>query len=120
LSSLCIPFSSLQPVLDAVTGRSQATGARSSDPAAVRSALGRRLDGAAVPVSVRFKEVTLSSAEIVDLRPGDVLPLNHPVDEPLTVSIAGVERFTAVPGRRGKRLACVVVDHKSQPDQPHA
>lgn len=116
IGTLCIPFASLQPVLDEVTGRSQANGPHPSDPAAVRAALGRRLDGAPAELSVRFKEVTLSSAEIVDLRPGDVLPLNHSVDEPLTVSVAGVERFTAVPGRRGKRLACVVVERMSSPD----
>lgn len=119
-ATLCIPFSSLQPVLNDVTGRALAAGALPSDPAAVRSALRQRLDGARVPVSVCFKEVTLSSAEIVDIRPGDVLPLNHPVDEPLAVSVAGVDRFTAVPGRRGKRLACVVVERTSQPDQTPA
>jgi flagellar motor switch protein FliM len=120
MATLCIPFASLQPVLDELTGKSLAKGPQPTDPGAVRTALGARLDTAPAPVTVRFKEVTLSSNEIVDLRPGDVLPLHHPVDEPLTVSVAGVERFTAVPGRRGKRLACVVVERKSQPDQTFA
>jgi flagellar motor switch protein FliM len=47
-------------------------------------------------------------SDIVDLRPGDVLPLDHRVDAPLEVSVGGVPRFAARPGRRGKRLACVI------------
>lgn len=109
-ATLCIPFSSLQPVLDEVTGNALLGGWASGDPAGVANALATRLDGAPMPVSVRFDEVTLSSGQIVDLRPGDVLPLHHPVGAPLTVSVNGVPRFSAMSGRRGARLACLIVD----------
>lgn len=116
-ASLCIPFSSLQPVLDEVGERAGADAQTGVDAAGVRSALSDRLGGARVPVSIRFAEITLSSAEIVELRAGDVIPLHHPVESPLTVSVDGVDRFTAVPGRRGQRMACVVVE-RTEPDQP--
>lgn len=109
-ATLCIPFSSLQPVLDEVTGNALLGGWAAGDPAGVANALATRLDAAPLPVSVRFDEVSLSSGQIVDLRPGDVLPLHHPVGAPLTVSVAGVPRFSAMSGRRGARLACLIVD----------
>jgi flagellar motor switch protein FliM len=119
-ATLCIPFTALQPVLDEVTGNAMLAGRVAADATAVRRALAERLDAAPLPVSVQFGPVTLSLAEIVDLRPGDVLPLAHPVDAPLDVSVAGVRRFSARPGRRGKRLACVVtaVDSDNAPNLP--
>jgi flagellar motor switch protein FliM len=109
-ATLCIPFASLQSVLDQLTGNGLMAGQAESDPVAVERALTGRLDETAVDVSVRFNEVVLPSAEIVDLRPGDVLPLAHHVDKPLTVTVAGVPRLAGVAGRRGKRLACLIVD----------
>ena len=114
-ATLCIPFSSLQPVLDEVAGNALLGGWASGDPAGVANAVATRLDGAPLPVSVRFDEVTMQSRQIVDLRPGDVLPLQHPVGSPLTVSVAGVPRFSGMSGRRGVRLACLIVD----PNEDH-
>jgi flagellar motor switch protein FliM len=63
-----------------------------------------------VEVSVRFGSVTLTSAEIVGLREGDVLPLHHRVEEPLTLTAVGQPMLRATPGKRGKRLAVMIVD----------
>jgi flagellar motor switch protein FliM len=107
-ATLCIPFSALQPVLDEVTGNSLLTGRVEADAESVRDALAGRMGVAPVTVSVSFPPVVLALSDIVDLRPGDVLPLDHRVDAPLEVSVGGVPRFAARPGRRGKRLACVI------------
>ncbi|HLJ09395.1 MAG TPA: flagellar motor switch protein FliM [Acidimicrobiia bacterium] len=107
-ATLCIPFAALQPVLDEVTGNSLLAGRVESDTDSVRDALASRMGAAPVTVSVTFRPVALPLADIVDLRPGDVLPLDHPVSLPLEVTVGGVPRFEAHPGRRGKRLACVI------------
>jgi flagellar motor switch protein FliM len=107
-ATLCVPFTSLQPVLDEVAANSLLAGRVEADADAVRESLATRMGAAPVTVSVSFPPVTLALSDIVDLRPGDVLPLEHPVDAPLEVSIGGLARFTARPGRRGKRLACVI------------
>ncbi|MDQ1567856.1 MAG: flagellar motor switch protein FliM [Actinomycetota bacterium] len=107
-ATLCIPFSALQPVLDEVMGNSLLAGRIEADAGSVRDALAGRMGSAPVTVSVSFPPVALALADIVDLRPGDVLPLDHSVDAPLEVSVGGVPRFAARPGRRGKRLACVI------------
>jgi flagellar motor switch protein FliM len=107
-ATLCIPFAALQPVLDEVTGNSLLTGRVEADADSVRNALAGRMGAAPVTVSVNFQPVVLPLSDIVDLQPGDVLPLDHRVDAPLEVSVGGVARFAARPGRRGKRLACVI------------
>jgi len=44
-----------------------------------------------------------------------VLPLRHRVDEPLTVSAAGVPYLYAMPGKKGKRLAVLITDPTRNP-----
>ena len=109
-ASICIPYSSMQPALEDLTGNITRAAIPPSEPELIETALLDGLETVPVSVSVRFNEVSLSSAEIIDLRCGDVLALHHPVDEPLAVSVGGVARFAARPGRNGRRLACVVVD----------
>jgi flagellar motor switch protein FliM len=107
-ATLCVPFASLQPVLDEVAANSLLAGRVEANADSVRESLASRMGAAPVTVSVSFPPVTLALSDIVDLRPGDVLPLEHRVDDPLEVSIGGLPRFAARPGRRGKRLACVI------------
>jgi flagellar motor switch protein FliM len=109
-ANLCVPFASLQPVLDEVSSTAMHATRSAIDAEAVCTAVRTALDPAPVEVSVRFQPARLSSAEIVGLQPGDVIPLAHHVDRPLRVSIAGIDCFPARPGQRGRRLACLLVD----------
>jgi flagellar motor switch protein FliM len=116
-ATLCVPFTSMQPVLDDVTANSLLIGREVVDPKVLRAALGERVGDAPVEVAVRFNPITLTSREVVSLRAGDIVPLGHRTDRPLAVRVGGVDRFAALPGRRGNRLACVVVDadHGARP-----
>lgn len=115
--SLCIPFASLQPCLEAVTGHSLVGERRFEDLERAATAMDHAMQTVPVDVSVRFAPVTLTSEEVVELRVGDVLPLNHPADEPLTLLAGGVTILPAVAGRKGKRLACRIVDHPLEGDR---
>jgi flagellar motor switch protein FliM len=110
-ATLCLPFASLQPALDAIT-QSTLIATRAHDSAeATRAGVANRLAEVPLDVTVRFDPVTLPSGDIVHLQPGDVIPLRHAVGAALTVCVAGESRFRAVAGRNGKRLACRIVDH---------
>ncbi|MGE3621572.1 MAG: flagellar motor switch protein FliM [Acidimicrobiia bacterium] len=113
--ALVTPLASLQPVLDQrATGTGQ-RGRVAGDGAAVRGALGATLGQAAVDVAVRFDPVSLTSSAVTRLAVGDVIGLHHRVDAPLTVAVAGQPCFTATAGRRGARLAAVIVDPLADP-----
>lgn len=110
LMSLITPFSTLQPVLDEISERSLQRGRVLTDPHSARNAVGDRLTGAPLEVAVRFSDVSLTSGEVAQLRCGDIVPLHHPTAAPLTVTVAGAPYYTASLGRRGKRLAAVLLD----------
>lgn len=108
--SFCLPFAQLQPVLEDASGSFNRNGRSDVDAEAVSRALRAGVDETHLGVTVRFNEIDLLAGDILGLRPGDIVPLNHPVDSPLFVTVGDVARFHARPGRRGRRLACVVVD----------
>ena len=103
-ATLCLPLATLGPALESFAG----TGLATNTEAAALVATG--LMDAAVEVSVRFRPITLTSQEILGLEVGDVVPLRHMATAPLTVAAAGVPVTAGVPGRRGRRLACLIVD----------
>ena len=106
--SLCIPLSSLQPVLERFVASSAER--PSGDRLAMVRAVETALDRVPVEVRVRFSPTTLTSREIVGLQPGDIVALRHHVDEPLVATAGGIGVLAARGGRRGNRLAFRIVD----------
>jgi flagellar motor switch protein FliM len=106
--TLAVPFTALAPVLAEATSRDKLQDDHLAGE--VRRALEQNLHASGLAVRARFREITLPSSRIASLRPGDVLPLDQPVDEPLTVDVAGLPRFRATAGTKGKRVACLVTE----------
>jgi len=108
-ATICVPFSTLAPVLEHLASQSLFQDQRGEDPDEWRERLAEALYRVPVEMRVRFATVALTSAEIVGLKVGDVVPLGQGTDEPVTISVDDVRCYDAVTGRRGKRLACLVV-----------
>lgn len=106
-STLCLPFATLQPALDELTDGQMPY--RFDTDVKAAKAVEKQLYAVPVEVSVAFREVTITSRELLALAVGDVLPLRHPVAQPLSVRADGVQVAAAVPGSHGPRLACQVV-----------
>jgi flagellar motor switch protein FliM len=115
-ATICVPFSTMQPVLDSLASQSLFQDHRGQDPVLWQQQLERALSRVNIQTCVRFADVDLSSAEIVGLQVGDIVPLDHPIEQPVTISVDGVSCNKAVIGRRGKRLACLVVDADQEQD----
>jgi flagellar motor switch protein FliM len=98
------------PVL--VVRTSDSAGA--DDPAArearrqARHAMAQAVGDVPVEVVVRFVPRAMPTARLVELREGDVIRLNHPVERPLDVVSAGVVCARGVAGAQGARAACLV------------
>jgi flagellar motor switch protein FliM len=108
-SSLCIPYNTMQPVLESLASQQLFADRTNRDPQLWTRSLEEAVSSVPVELSVTFESVSLASQEIIELQVGDIVPLEHPVDLPVTVSVGGVPCYDAVTGRRGKRLACLIV-----------
>jgi len=69
------------------------------------SPVGERLVDTAVGLEVSLRPTAVPARDLADLRPGDVLALDHRVDEEVICRIADQEIFRGRIGRHGKKLA---------------
>lgn len=112
-ATLYVPAASLTEPLEAAVTRPTYGDQAQADTSLMVEQLTEHVLEVPIEVSVTFNQVLATSAEIVGLAVGDVLSLGHPLGEPLTVSAGGLARYHAVAGRRGKRLACQIVEPES-------
>lgn len=106
--TLCIPFSSLQPHLDALSITDRSNGETAEKIAEDQQRVDRHIRSADVVTVAQFRSTIATSHEIVDLGIGDVLLFNHPVGVPLTLQTGGVPIFDVTIGRVNRHLALQV------------
>jgi flagellar motor switch protein FliM len=112
LATLALPFGEIFAAVEkslqsTLQGRDRAV------REAARAAVTGRLEEAPVEVALVLGPTLVRMADIVSLKPGDVVRLGHPVAEPLSVTSAGLTFAHAVPGSEGSRAACLIV-HSSE------
>ncbi|ROP31718.1 flagellar motor switch protein FliM [Couchioplanes caeruleus] len=108
MASICLPFNTILPVLEKQEAIELSPAERMARETAHRN-LTAGLSAAPIDVAVRFQPIRMRTDDIVDLRPGDVVPLAHPTSLPLEVTVNEAVFAHAVPGNQGARLACLVV-----------
>jgi flagellar motor switch protein FliM len=109
IATVCTPFAGLLPHLATDSDSAALSAAQRQAREAATRSMTTGLGNTPVEVSVRFNAVLMSPRDLVTLRPGDIVPLEHPVTNPLAVTSAGVTFAHAVAGSSGQRLACLVV-----------
>jgi flagellar motor switch protein FliM len=102
---ICIPENVLEPVMSQVTAQAFYAGSRRTLTSDQTANLRRNLDRVAVPVVGELGETELTLQELINLRPGDVIPLRRRAKDELDVLVAGVPKFRARPGLVGRRAA---------------
>jgi flagellar motor switch protein FliM len=109
VATLCLPFAPVLPLLEAATGRAPASEHVKRQREQAARQVTDRLAQVPLTVGVDVGATTLTPAQVLRLSVGDVVPLQHSITAPMRVTAAGVTFAHAVPGTRGKRLACLVV-----------
>lgn len=103
LLSLCYPLTTLNPIKDAMRQARWTTSSK-REPAdgTVMTAL---LEQAEIEVTVHTSKTRLRASNLVGLQPGDVVMLDHAVDEAFIASIEGLPFMSVELGRQGPELA---------------
>ena len=80
------------------------------DATVVTTRISRHLALAPVEIALRFAPTRVGPDTVLDLAEGDLIPLAHPADRPLVITLDGEPVLRAAVGGNGERLACVVLD----------
>ncbi|MEO1062726.1 MAG: flagellar motor switch protein FliM [Actinomycetota bacterium] len=115
LLSICYPFSTLAPAmhqLEAHVWRS--SGPELTEGEEQARPLRHLLPDVEVPLSVRLRASSVPAVDVAQLRAGDVIRLEHRVDEPAVGVIGDRPVLTGRIGRQGRRLAVQIAQWGEQ------
>jgi len=101
--SLCYPFSTIEPALERLERRVRIEGAVAAE--GETPPLAGVVPDLDVPLAIRLRTSPVPTSQLASLNVGDVILLDHRVDELARGEVGGCHLVTARLGRRGRRLA---------------
>lgn len=113
--SLCLPYSSIEPVMAQLTTQNWFSTARREfdDSQVIR--LTKALSAATLEMVADLAETTITVRELLDLQVGDVIKTNLSVDGEITLSMEGKAKFKGHPGRV-RRSKAVQISRRLDPN----
>jgi flagellar motor switch protein FliM len=111
--NLAVPATVSHALLGKLSAAGGSSGPRTS--ADSRERLMRRLLDCPLQLELGAKDVRVAVSALAELAPGQLIPFARSASEPASLMIAGVERFRALPARRGEVRAAKVLLPVSEP-----
>jgi flagellar motor switch protein FliM len=105
IMTLLVPHRSVEPLMDLLEHRAYGG---DFDQASSSQEMHDAMDGVNVELRAEVAAVELSLADVLRLRPGDVVPLGRPVSRGVTLYVDQVPAYTGSPGRNGNMRAVQV------------
>ncbi|MFK7739081.1 MAG: flagellar motor switch protein FliM [Planctomycetota bacterium] len=103
---LVIPFTSMESLLE----RFSRDSVSQLDPGSMRQQVAGSLDKMPVDLAVNLGDSRIRLGQLLELQPGDVIPLQKRFGEPASVPVMGKPKFQAHIGRIGNRLGARIAD----------
>jgi flagellar motor switch protein FliM len=72
--------------------------------------LEKRIRNADLPIISELGSTDITIHDFLLLDVGDVIDLNKAIDEPLTITIGGIPKYSGQPGKVGKKHAIQILD----------
>lgn len=108
--NICIPHVVLEPIVPNLSVRYwMQTNKKEVSPEQLE-VLKKRVKAAEIPIVAEIGTTDISMEDLLYLQLGDVIQLNTKIDDPLTVNVGGIPKFTGQPGKLKKRMAVQVIE----------
>lgn len=112
MMSFILPVAAFEPVREQFDPKEGLDVRNATDRSAERTRAQSLVGAATASLSSTFRSRSISIGELLSLKVGDVLELEHHVDRPLDVSIEGKALFQGVSGRVGRSRAVRIIGRK--------
>ena len=112
LMTICLPRMALQPVSKMLSPKVWFSTGVSSDSEHVSYNNEIRNKLMTTPVTMRacFEESNLSAGDILNLKVGDYIKMDHPVDKAIMVSVEHIPKFLGIIGKCNSKMAVQVME----------
>jgi flagellar motor switch protein FliM len=105
MMNLCIPFNTIERISNKLTANSWVSYSKRPPSMQSMQRIGNLIAEAPVEVVVELATTRITTSDMLGLRVGDVIASEKDVRQPLLVSIQGVPKFLASPGKFKGRKA---------------
>ncbi len=96
--NICIPFASVEPVIDKLNTKYWYSSMKQHDAGAYSEEIETIIDRAKIPVRAMLGRSSISVNDFMNIQIGDIIKLNTKVDDELDVYVGSIRKFTALPG----------------------
>jgi len=107
--NLCIPFNSIERISNKLSSNSWISYSKRPPTAESIQQMTDHISDAPVSMIVELAETTITTADLVSLRVGDIIATEKDVHQPLVASIEGRTKFHAKPGQYKGRKAIEIL-----------
>jgi len=107
--NLCIPFNSIERISHKLSSNSWVSYSKRPPTRESIQLLSDRIPEAPVEVVVELAETTITTADLIGLRVGDIIASEKDVQDPLVVSVEGRPKYLARPGQFKGRKAIEIL-----------
>ena len=105
LINLCLPYLTLEPVMDKLNTKFWYSNMQDSDGETYSDDIETLISKAMVPVTTVLGHSSINVSDFMSIQPGDIIRLDTKVDDELDVYVGDIKKFTALPGSSGKKYA---------------
>lgn len=105
LMNICLPFITLEPVMDKLNTKYWYSTMQEKDDKSYEETIEALIAKANVPIKAVLGTSTISVNDFVNLQKGDIIKLNSGIEDELTVFVGNINKFKALPGSSSDNYA---------------
>lgn len=110
LMNICLPFDTLEPVVDKLNTKYWFSTMKEKDNNSYEAVIESTINRARVPMRALLGRSKISVGDFTGLQVGDVIRLNRHVDEELEIYVGNIRKFMALPGYSDNKYAVRVTE----------
>ena len=108
--NVCIPHVVLEPIIPKLSAHYWMENSQKGKIPEEIMILEKRIRNADLPIISELGSTDITIEDFLLLDVGDVIDLNKAIDEPLTITIGGIPKYSGQPGKVGKKHAIQILD----------
>ncbi len=110
LMNLCLPFDTLEPVVDKLNTKYWFSTMKEKDDNTYEDIIESTISRAKIPIKALLGRSKISVGDFSGLQVGDIIRLDRHVDEEFEVYVGNIKKFMALPGYSDDRYAVRVTE----------
>ncbi len=105
LMKICLPFITLEPVMDKLNTKYWYSTMQEKDDKSYEETIEALIAKAKIPIKAVLGTSSISVNDFVNLQKGDIIKLNSGIEDELTIYVGNINKFKALPGSSSDNYA---------------